>query len=71
MAVVPHMQTAKETVQFFFRDGLVIPRQLIADRIRKQHEIRLLPHIADVMALLFGRFPKEQDVPGGRRIQPG
>ena len=71
MAVVPHMQTAKEAIQLLFRDGLVIPRQLIDDRVRKQHEICLLPHIADVMALLFSLLPKKQDLSRSRRIKSG
>ena len=71
MTVMPYMQTAKEAIQLLFRDGFVIPRQLIADRVRKQHEICLLPHIADVMALLFSRLPKEQDFTRCRRIQSG
>lgn len=71
MTVMPYMQPAKEAIQLLFRDGFVIPRQLIADRVRKQHEICLLPHIADVMALLFSRLPKEQDLSRCRRIQSG
>ena len=71
MAIVPYMKTTKNTIQLLLRDAFVIPRQLIDDRVRKQHEICLLPHIADVMALPFSGLSQEQDLPRCRHIQSG